>query len=591
MFSFARIAVSAVVMLATGGNACSVVGDIDELCAAFSIDTCALWVGDGSVLPGIDRYCEVKGAFELTCAAASVLATDARLTVRALVGMRVTSCSLSGDIIVEGVPQGSQWLEMRDTSADGALRLRYFNSAIVDGLSVRGSLDEKPALRFAFLPNVTATTITVTQAPLQEYPLYAGCVDLVSSTLNVDSLSVRGCTAHIGGGLVGESATVNAGTVLLENCTAFETGGGASLLSSTLNARTLTVRGCSAVNGGGIFATELSTMTVGTGAFIQNTATESGGGLSATMESSLTFTSLTVALSKAAGQGGGVSLSKSSLQATTFTARCNAAALGHDLACRFSPTTVSVATWETDVDDSLANPADLVANCPGGPASGTVFTNAFTAGALPAPFFDNVARVPSRGGCADTCVAVYPNGYSVKSGSGSDLLSHTLAAAAAAFDAAGTALPLSLAGIPLAVSEGASLHQTTTGGMPEGDSLELACCAGGGACEFFVSLYSCVGCAGVVDGLWPSLMHSAEWQKGSCAPAFAAGPAEPDQPMKTFRVEVDAGAALSVPVAGGDALAFAVFARRANPVLGDWCPAKVHVGPQTPPTCSANCYA
>ncbi|KAJ9453200.1 hypothetical protein DIPPA_24947 [Diplonema papillatum] len=574
----------AVLLLAAGGEAaCVAVTTIRTLETALEqkLD-CATWLGFGAA--DADASLSVSAPFELVCPSGTAIATSHLLvfTVANGVELRFSGCVFHGDIVVEGgATSGS--LRATDVSFTGALALSLIHTVHFDRVSCFGSVKDKPALQSLLVQNFEATELSVADSD-------DGCAWVTGSQWKVTSLSLVRCSAF--GGLSLHEATLDAGSLLLENCT----GGGATITQSSVTVTgTLTARGCRSGSGGGGMTVIQADVAVGNALFVLNSAGPSYGGAVSLGESgSLVVSGKLEMSSNTAGYGAGASISDSAtLTAGQIVARCNhASETGHDLYCvHTAGSPVQINEFSSDVDDSLPDPSLIVvgAACTAAvpPARGSVFSDRFTASA--APFFGALAFSPSRGICTEVCPA---NGYTVQV-NGVDLPS-SAGPLEADFDAGGAAplLPLSLGGIPRSMSAGATLHQTRTGGLVEADSLKLRCCSAAGPCEFFVSVYSCAACAGVMhQGLWPSLLAEDGWQIGPCAPSFSrGGGGGGPHPMKTFRAEVPAGETVALSAVGGGEPAFAVFARALAAPADAWCQTTPQQGPNLPSTCGAACY-
>eukprot|EP00659_Diplonema_papillatum_P003022 gene3022-4750_t len=537
-------------------------------------ETCVLWTGGGG--PRIDDAvgCLLNGGidFELTCAPGATLPFwSFSVSVRPGAKLSVKQCNVTEYVYFQG--DGSLVLE--EVTVTGSLILLGLPSVVLDRVVVEAVLGNSLLMSSVSVEATSLTVRGVAHEPSTK------CLIVLSSNFTVDDLSVYDCAALDHNVEVTASEFIVRHKFEIWNCTS----GHSNLVYTDTNVaigqwvvRELEAKKLAVAIAGGT-----GNMTVDTATFSGNSGPPAyvltlGGNRmfasfnSLTMESNVVFDTALHFLAAF------VTIDK-------LVSRCNVRhpvspfpSLSLEVHCEPSPAhTLSVNSWE--LDTTGANPSTHVTNCPELYDIGVVYTDS------PFNFADPFVQpiLPSRGVCPHTCNALYPSGYGVLRNGGKELLSHPLDGSSSSFSS--HKFPLSLAHIPPRLSDGTTVHQSEIVGMRQGEKLDFDCCPGDKACEFFVSVYGCLGCAGLSSrGLWPSLLDSDDWERGPCAPSFQfLLQGDQQHPMITFRAEVQPGDRLSLPVVNGDSFAVAVFARQlSDSATSDWCPRKISFGPHMP---------
>eukprot|EP01060_Flectonema_neradi_P003193 TRINITY_DN1203_c0_g1_i1.p1 TRINITY_DN1203_c0_g1~~TRINITY_DN1203_c0_g1_i1.p1 ORF type:complete len:543 (+),score=102.75 TRINITY_DN1203_c0_g1_i1:52-1629(+) len=119
--------------------------------------------------------------------------------------------------------------------------------------------------------------------------------------------------------------------------------------------------------------------------------------------------------------------------------------------------------------------------------------------------------------------------------------------------------------------------------VPAQTDITLSCC-GTSTCEFFITIFRCLGCTAAASDL-PAILVTEKWESGSCAPKFTLNGGSEQYGMATFHKQFQPGEIVTLPQANMNTQYMAVFKHTTAPQ--PWCAASSNrfVGAQRGCTC------
>ncbi|KAJ9453346.1 hypothetical protein DIPPA_05456 [Diplonema papillatum] len=557
----------------------SSLSDPAALCAAMRAAPCLSWAGGAGPRIDYNISCTIPGdsQFELTCAGAAPLPLWALdVLVEAGANFTVKRCAITQFVRIHG----SGRLLLEDVTVRGGLYLSGLPNATLDRLVV----EVEPGGQFSAADATVHATSLIVRGVGQSTQNSEACFTVTNASLTADTLNVSDCAASNRNLLVRDGA-LEVATFDLRNCNAqYMT---ALFMRSALHFTEWIVEDMRSA-GFAVAQTQDCRIVAETASFSRCSGSMTV--LSLTGKSSVSSFGILL-LAGNIVFGTVLEISAGHVGVHALVSRCSVrdrsspyTSKALEVHCRSAR--ITVGEWAVDLNDG--GPSVALTDCP------ELHENRSVVHAdAPHSFTDAFANPvePSRGFCGHACDANYPAGFAVRIAYSVDPVVSERLDSTGAFADAG--FPLSLVNIPRSLSDGAVVHQTPMGNLLGGQRVEFECCPGSQPCEFFVSLYSCAGCAEASDGgLWPGLLENeADWQRGPCAPSFRYLDEDVLHPMATFRAQVEAGDSLAL-AAATDGLPFAAFARRMPPGSSppSWCPRTVAFGPHMPSTCSDHCF-